>query len=117
MEYHRPLLPNGRKAPIAWEIQLFFLNVNWPIKKNARKFMVVYEKFIIVAGWIMFCYLNEAEMYYMVQNINVIGLTLEGLATYLILIECHMRIYSMAFNKTDFTIMIDDFFLKIFIEK
>lgn len=117
MEYHRPLLPNGQKAPLSWEIRLFFLNVSWPIKDNARMFMRIYDKVMLILGFVFFCYTNEAEMHYVINNINDLGLALEGMATYLILVEAHLRIYSKGLYKASFKAFLNEFFQKIYMEK
>lgn len=117
MEYHRPLLPNGQIAPLSWEIRLFFLNVSWPIKDNARMFMRIYDKVMLILGFVFFCYTNEAEMHYVINNINDLGLALEGMATYLILVEAHLRIYSKGLYKASFKAFLNEFFQKIYMEK
>ncbi|XP_013101482.2 odorant receptor 74a [Stomoxys calcitrans] len=117
MEFHRPLLANGKIAPLSWEIRLFFLNVNWPIKEHAKLFMRVYHQAMLVLGFLFFCYSNEAEMHYLVNHIDDIGLALEGLATYLILVEAHLRIYNKGFYQASFKNFLDEFYQNIYMEE
>lgn len=61
--------------------------------------------------------MNEAEMHYIVNNIGDIGLALEGMATYLILVEAHLRMYSKGLQKSSFKQLINEFFEKIYLER
>ncbi|XP_073844567.1 odorant receptor 74a-like [Musca autumnalis] len=117
MEFHRPLLPNGEIAPLSWEIRLFFVNVSWPMKINANLLTRIYDKATLVLGFLFFCYQNEAEMHYVVNNINDIGLALEGMATYLILVEAHLRIFNKGLYKNRFREFLNEFFDKIYMER
>lgn len=117
MFYYRPKLPNGVEAPIAWQIQLFFLTTSWPIKDVSSFRINFLDKLSIVGIFLGFCFINDGEFHYIYKNINDIEKALDGIPTYLILIELNFRIFHMCLEKNSFKKFIEEFYMKVYIEE
>lgn len=118
LSFFRPRLANGLFAPIAWEIQLFYLNgISWPIQSDGRFMWRVAIKLILIVSFLLLCFMNEAELHYVVSNINDMGLALEGMATYMILVESNARMFNKGLRQQSFRLFLQEFYGKIFIEE
>lgn len=116
---YRPLLPDGRKAPLSWPIALFRItnNICWPIEENASWLAVVFDRFCWYLAFILFVITNDAEFRYLRVNINNLDEMLTGVPTYLVLIEIHLRAFTLGWRKQDFRRLLEKFYRQIYIER
>ncbi|XP_058981575.1 odorant receptor 74a-like [Musca domestica] len=115
---YRPRLPDGRKVPLSWPIALFRLtnNICWPLEENASWLAVVFDRFCWYLAFILFVITNDAEFRYLRVNINNLDEMLTGVPTYLVLIEIHLRAFTLGWRKQDFRRLLEKFYRQIYIE-
>ncbi|XP_061400974.1 odorant receptor 74a-like, partial [Musca vetustissima] len=116
---YRPRLPNGKKAPLSWPIVVFRLTniICWPLEENASWMAVVFDRFCWYLAFFIFVVTNDAEFRYLRVNINNLDEMLTGVPTYLVLIEIHLRAFTLGWRKQDLRRLLAKFYREIYIEK
>ncbi|XP_075154217.1 odorant receptor 74a-like [Haematobia irritans] len=110
---------NGKVAPLTWPVMWFRLtnNICWPLEDNASWFSRAFDRFFWAFGFVSFLFYNEAEIRYFRQNLNDMDAFLAGVPTYLVLVEIHIRCFTMGWTKENFKRHLKKFFAEIYIEE
>ncbi|KAM7350977.1 odorant receptor 74a-like [Cochliomyia hominivorax] len=116
---YRPRLPNGKPVPLNWALKLYrWTNIIcWPLEDNVHRWCHLVDRFLWVLGFMSFAVHNDAELRYLRVYFNNLDEMLTGVPTYLVLIELHLRAFSLGLRKEDFKKLLKKFYAEIYIEE
>uniref|UniRef100_A0A1I8QED4 Odorant receptor n=1 Tax=Stomoxys calcitrans TaxID=35570 RepID=A0A1I8QED4_STOCA len=116
---YRPCLPNGKLAPLPWPIAIYRLTniICWPLEDNASWMAKIFDRFWYILGFAIFLVTNDAEFRYLRLNLNNLDELLTGIPTYFVLIEIHVRAFSLGWNKNKLKKLLQKFYAKIYIDE
>nr|AID61223.1 odorant receptor [Calliphora stygia] len=116
---YRPRLPNGKHVPLNWSLKLYrWTNIIcWPLEDNAPYWCHLFDRFLWFLGFVTFVVHNDAELRYLSVYFNNLDEMLTGVPTYLVLIELHLRAFSLGWRKDDFKRLLKKFYAEIYIEE
>ncbi|XP_046810743.1 odorant receptor 74a-like [Lucilia cuprina] len=114
-----PRLPNGKHVPLNWSLKLYrWTNIIcWPLEDNAPHWLYFFDRFLWFLGFLTFAVHNDAELRYLRVYFNNLDEMLTGVPTYLVLIELHLRAFSLGWRKNDFKNLLKKFYAEIYIEE
>ncbi|XP_075153124.1 odorant receptor 74a-like [Haematobia irritans] len=117
--YYRPRLPNGKKAPLSWPLSLYRLsnNICWPVEDNASWIAYGFDRFCWFLAFAIFLITNEAEFRYLRLNFNNLDELLTGIPTYFVLIEIHLRAFTLGWDKNKLKRLLQKFYGEIYVEQ
>lgn len=116
---YRPRLANGKIAPLSWPIALFRLvnNICWPLEDDVSSLSYIFDRFCWYFAFVQFIITNDAEFLYLRLNIENMDEMLTGIPTYLVLIEIHLRAFTLGWKKDNFKKLLTKFYCDIYIEE
>lgn len=116
---YRPRLPNGKPVPLNWFLKLYrWTNIIcWPLEDNVSRWCYLVDRFLWFLGFMSFTIHNDAELRYLRVFFNNLDEMLTGVPTYLVLIELHLRAFSLGLRKENFKRLLKKFYAEIYIEK
>lgn len=116
---YRPRLPGGKPAPLNWCLKIYrWTNIIcWPLEDNAPNWFCLVNRFMWYFGFVSFAIHNDAELRYLRVYFNNLDEFLTGVPTYLVLIELHLRAFSLGWRKDDVKKLLKKFYAEIYIDE
>ena len=115
--YFIPRLSNGHPAPLPFQMKFIKVTGSWPIQLFATTLTQYWDRILVFTGFVLFCFINEAELHYLFDNVSNVSLAMEGMATYLVLVEAQLRSNGIAFRKKQCRELLDEFFKTIYVDQ
>uniref|UniRef100_A0A240SWC6 Odorant receptor n=1 Tax=Glossina brevipalpis TaxID=37001 RepID=A0A240SWC6_9MUSC len=116
---YRPKLSDGTLAPLSWPIAMFRLThiVGWPIEDDAPRWAYLFDRFCWLLAFIIFMLTNDAEFRYLRFHIQNLDELLSGVPTYLVLVEAHIRGFTLGYRKDKFKKLLQYFYNNIYVDE
>uniref|UniRef100_A0A1B0GFU8 Odorant receptor n=1 Tax=Glossina morsitans morsitans TaxID=37546 RepID=A0A1B0GFU8_GLOMM len=116
---YRPKLSDGKLVRLSWPIAMFRLThiVCWPLEDDAPRWAYVFDRFCWFLAFIVFVLTNDAELRYLRVNMQNLDELLNGVPTYLVLIEAHIRGFTLGYRKNKFKNLLRKFYTDIYVDE
>ncbi|XP_067645908.1 odorant receptor 74a-like isoform X2 [Eurosta solidaginis] len=115
--FYRPILPNGKKVPLTWQIVAFFINVTWPLNNNASTWIRLIDRCrILFCVWLLAtCILFEYQE--LIQHKGDIIIMIQISVTITVAAESLIRMCFMAFDKEKLKEYLKGYYLHIYFDE
>uniref|UniRef100_A0A1A9VFQ1 Odorant receptor n=1 Tax=Glossina austeni TaxID=7395 RepID=A0A1A9VFQ1_GLOAU len=116
---YRPKLSDGKLVRLSWPIAMFRLThiVCWPLEDDAPRWAYYFDRFCWFLAFIVFVLTNDAELRYLRFNMQNLDELLNGVPTYLVLIEAHIRGFTLGYRKNKFKNLLRKFYAAIYVDE
>uniref|UniRef100_A0A1B0ASD4 Odorant receptor n=1 Tax=Glossina palpalis gambiensis TaxID=67801 RepID=A0A1B0ASD4_9MUSC len=116
---YRPKLSDGKLVRLSWPIAMFRLThiVCWPLEDDAPRWAYFFDRFCWLLAFIIFVLTNDAELRYLRFNMQNLDELLNGVPTYLVLIEAHIRGFTLGYRKNKFKNLLRKFYSDIYVDE
>ncbi|ALC44962.1 Or74a, partial [Drosophila busckii] len=114
---YSPRLKDGSLVRLPWPVTLYkyFNHICWPLEDNVSNFYIYLDRCAIYIGFLIFCLHNEVDFHYVIHHRHDLDKMLEGMPTYLILVEIQIRGFQLAFTKQQFKRLLQQFYAQIYV--
>ena len=116
--YYYPRLPNGRKAPLTWQMKLLRSSpIAWPLAEEAPRWVYFLELFYCLISFGLFGFLHFSNFYYVYLKYHNTFDIIQIIPTYLAMTEAQVRHFHTMFRKTLFKSILKTLYSEIYVMK
>ncbi|XP_017840389.1 odorant receptor 74a [Drosophila busckii] len=112
-----PKQKDGSVVPLPWPVAIYrrWNHLAWPLEDDATRNDIWLDRLGIFVGFLIFCLHNEVDFHYLLAYRHDIDKMLEGMPTYLILVEMQIRCFHLALNKQSFKQLLKQFYANFYV--
>nr|UZH23377.1 odorant receptor 74a-like [Anastrepha ludens] len=115
--HYRPLLPNGKEAPLSWQIKSSFIFGTWPTTENTTNLEKRLHRLIFLWCALLLCAAFCGQFYEVVLQKDDIVIMIQVMLNLLLTLECIIRIGWLALKKDNFQEFLKELYSKIYFDE